>query len=187
MAFSEDFFYGSLGYGFFSILTLYIEEIRMLRDTANDYNEKALQKNYIYNESFLNDRNGFYEKQYDKYKNVSDDYKKLNPANSLNTKSHKTIVIVYQFVISKVITLALDQLFITFEGKFKATTKVSLIINIVFIVMVTIGFCLIWIPFVLEENETIFKTKNMLSIIPNNILISLPHINNMLGIDEENT
>ena len=184
---SVDFFYGSSYYGFFTILTIYIEEIRMLRDTVNDYNEKAVQKKYIYNESFLNDPNGFYEKEYDKYKDVSEDYKKLNPVNTLNTRSHKTIVIVYQFVISKVIVLALDQLFFTFEGIFNDTTKVSLIINIVFVVVVTIGFCLIWLPFVLEENETIFKTKNMLSIIPNDILISLPHINNMLGIDEENT
>ena len=157
----------------------------MLRDTVKDYIEKAQQKNYYYNESFLNDPNGFYELINNKYENVSD-YTKLNPVNALNTKSHKTIVIVYQFIISKVVTFALDKLFITIEGIFNDTIKVSLIINIAFIIIVAIGFCLIWIPFVLGENETIFKTKKMLSIIPNDILISLPHINNMLGIDEEN-
>jgi hypothetical protein len=41
------------------------------------------------------------------------------------------------------------------------------------------------LPYVQRENETIFKTKNMLSIIPNEILINLPHINIMLGIDEQ--
>ena len=83
-------------------------------------------------------------------------------------------------------TLALNKLFITFEGIFDLTDKVSLIINVVYIAVVFIGFFFIWLPFVLEENETIFKTKNMLSIIPNEILISLPHINIMLGIEEEN-
>ena len=51
--------------------------------------------------------------------------------------------------------------------------------------MITIGFFLIWLPFILMENETMFKTKNMLSIIPNELLINLPHINAMLGIEEE--
>ena len=59
------------------------------------------------------------------------------------------------------------------------------IVNIVFILVVALGFSLIWVPFVVKENETIFKTKNMLSIIPNEILITLPHINVMLGIDDE--
>ena len=68
---------------------------------------------------------------------------------------------------------------------FSETNQVSLIINIVFIIVVSVGFLLIWLPFVLEENETIFKTKNMLSIIPNEILINLPNINIMLGIEEQ--
>ena len=95
------------------------------------------------------------------------------------------ITIVNRFIISKVMSLSLDELFKTFDGIIKTTTKISLIINIVFIIFVIIGFFLFWIPFILEENETIFKTKNMLSIIPNEILINLPHINILLGIDEE--
>ena len=182
----EDFFYGSSNYGFFSILTMYIEEIRYLRDVVNDYISEAQTKNYIYNESFFNDPNRLYQKHYSKYSDVIDDYKQLNPANTLHSHSHKTIFIVYRFIITKVITLVLNHLFLTFEDIFSITTKISLIINIVFIVVVTIGFSILWVPYVLKENETIFKTKNMLSIIPNEILITLPHINNMLGIDREN-
>ena len=181
----EDFFYGTYDYGFFSILTTYIEEIRMLKNTVNDYYAKAEQKNYIYNESFLNDPNGFYNILYDRFNNVSQDYNNSNPVNTLHYRSHKTIFIVYRFVILKIVNLALTELFNTFEGIFELTTKIGLIINITFIGVVCIGFFLLWLPFVFSENETIFKTKNMLSIIPNEILISLPHINSMLGIEEE--
>ena len=73
----------------------------------------------------------------------------------------------------------------TLEGIFENTIKISLIINILFILVVLVGFSFIWLPFVLEQNETIFKTKNMLSIIPNDVLVALPHITIMLGIDEE--
>jgi hypothetical protein len=81
--------------------------------------------------------------------------------------------------------IAINQIFVTLEGIFENTIKISLIINIVFILVVLVGFSFIWLPFVLEQNETIFKTKNMLSIIPNDVLVTLPHINIMLGIDEE--
>jgi hypothetical protein len=180
----DDFFYGTSDYGFFSILTTYIEEVRYLRDTVREYIVLSRQKGYTYNESFLNDPNGYYEDIL--YANHShDEYRALNPANTLNTNSHKTTFIVYRFIISKVILLALESLFSTFDGIFASTTKVSLIINFAFMLFVIFGFCIIWLPFILRENETIFKTKNMLSIIPNEILISLPHINYMLGIDED--
>ena len=182
----SDFFYGTSDYGFFSLLTTYIEEIRILKDSVDEYIIKSKEKNFAYNESFFNDPSEKYEKLYEKYRDVEEEYRSLNPANTLNTTSHKTIFIVYRFIIAKVITLFYSKLFITFEGIFSATTKISLIINISFMIVVLIGFSSLWIPFVIEENETIFKTKNMLSIIPNEILITLPHINIMLGIDEEN-
>ena len=178
----DEFFYDSAEYGFFTILTMYIEEIRDLRDIVDDYMVKSEARNYTYNESFYNDPTGCYEIL---YKNQPEDYYRLNQVNTLRSPLHKTIFIVYRFIIAKVIMITIDKMFLSFEGIFEATTQTSLIINIVFILIVALGFSLIWVPFVLRENETIFKTKNMLSIIPNEILITLPHINVMLGIDDE--
>ena len=178
----DEFFYDSAEYGFFTILTMYIEEIRELRDITDDYIVKSEARNYTYNESFYNDPTGCYEILYE---NKTEDYSRLNPVNTLSNPLHKTLFIVYRFIISKVIMIAIDKMFLTFEGIFETTTQTSLIINIVFILVVALGFSLIWVPFVVKENETIFKTKNMLSIIPNEILITLPHINVMLGIDDE--
>ena len=181
----KDFFYDSSDYGFFSILTIYIEEIRMMRDKIDDYIEKSKQKNFTYNESFYNHPGNLYEEIYAQNED-KDYYRKLNPANTLSSPSHKNLLIVYRFVITKVIILAIKRMFLAFEGVFSDTNKASLIINILFILVVSLGFLLIWIPLVLKQNETIYKTKNMLSIIPNEILISLPHINIMLGINEDN-
>ena len=85
----------------------------------------------------------------------------------------------------KIVQSALDNLFDAIHEAFEETTTVCYIINITFMALVTIGFFLFWLPFVLGENDTIYKTKNMLSIIPNEVLFTLPHINIMLGIDEE--
>ena len=182
---SSDFFYGTSDYGFFSILTSYIEEIRMLKDITDEYIKKSEAKGYTYNESFYNSPEGQYDEIYQKHRGDAD-YRELNPANALHTPSFKTILITYRFIIARVMILAYSKLFEIFEGMFSTTTKISLLINIGFIIIVLIGFLFFWLPFVLEENETIFKTKNMLSIIPNELLITLPHINIMLGIDQEN-
>jgi hypothetical protein len=43
---------------------------------------------------------------------------------------------------------------VTFEGIFDNTIKISLIINIIFILVVLVGFSFIWLPFFLEQNES---------------------------------
>jgi hypothetical protein len=184
--YSSDFFYGTSYYGFFSILTSYIEEIRILKDTVDEYIIESSAKNFSYNESFLNCPEGQYDEISNKYNNVIEDYKRLNPVNALNTNSFKIILVIYRFIIAKVMNLAYSKLFVVFEWMFSTTSKISLLINLGFILIVIIGFLFVWLPFVLEENETILKTKNMLSIIPNELLMTLPHINIMLGLDEEN-
>ena len=184
----DDFFYGTTKFGFYSVLAMYIEEIRTIRDYVDNLYLEAEKNNFAYNESYFQDPKGNYERFKQKYNTsteVFSKYERLNPAHIFSTDTHKTLLIVYRFIISNVFTLLIDESIETFEEMFSETNQVSLIINIVFIIVVSVGFLLIWLPFVLEENETIFKTKNMLSIIPNEILINLPNINIMLGIEEQ--
>ena len=185
----SQFFFGTPDYGLLSVLAMYIEEIRIIRDKADELYKQANLKNYLYNESYFQDPKGNYEKFKTKYNNTPEqlaDYEHSNPAKIFGTDEHKILLIVYRFIISNVLTLLINKSYETFEEMFEATDEVSLIINIIFIIVVSLGFFVIWLPFVYRENGTIFKTKNMLSIIPNEILINLPHINVMLGIDEQN-
>ena len=55
--------------------------------------------------------------------------------------------------------------------------------NILFIIFIFIIFIFVWIPFVFVENRDLNKIKNMLSIIPSDILINVPDNNNQLGLD----
>ena len=111
-------------------------------------------------------------------------YNQTNPALILQEDTHKITVIIYRYVVMKVVQSALDNLFDAIHLAFDKTSEISIIINIIFICIVVIGFFAMWLPFVLGENETIYKTKNMLSIIPKEVLITLPHINIMLGIED---
>ena len=111
-------------------------------------------------------------------------YNKTNPALILQEETHKIAVIIFRYVVMRVVQSALDNLFVAIHSAFDDTTTISLIINCIFIGIVAIGFFAMWLPFILRENETIYKTKNMLSIIPKEVLITLPHINIMLGIED---
>ena len=182
----EQFFYNTSNYGFQAVLTTYIEEIRIMRDLEKYYLQEAKVYNFTYNESLIGTAGE--TKHYD---DIKDDeelmkiYNKYNPVLILQEETHKTSIIIYRFVVMKVVQSALDNLFDAIHVAFDETTTISYVINIVFMVVVLLGFFAMWLPFVLGENETIYKTKNMLSIIPNEVLFTLPHINIMLGIDDE--
>ena len=182
----EEFFYNTSNYGFQAILTTYIEEIRIMRDLEKYYLQNAEKFNFTYNESLIGTAG-----ETKHYANIMDNetlmeiYNSYNPVLILNETTHKTAIIIYRFVVMKIVQSALDNLFDAIHSAFEDTIRIGLIINIVFIALVCIGFTALWLPFVLGENETIFKTKNMLSIIPKEVLFTLPHINIMLGIDDE--
>ena len=180
----EYFFYNTSSYGFYSLLTAYFEDLRTLRD----YLEKQMGKNvynYTYNESYFNTE--YYANYYAdcmKEDNCTK-YNETNPAQALSTDLHSRLLIVFKYVFVEISDKLLENLTQTINDAFDKTSVISLIINIIFMVVVFVGFCFVWLPFVAGENETIYKTKNMLSIIPKEILVTLPHINIMLGIDDE--
>ena len=179
----DQFFYNTSTYGFQAVLTTYIEEIRIMRDLQKYYLENALKYHFEYNESLIGTK--FQKHLYPEDESLMEIYNRYNPVLILNEDTHKNSIIIYRFVVMKIVQNALDNLFDAIHDSFDDTKLNSYIINIVFMVVVTLGFFLFWLPFVLGENDTIYKTKNMLSIIPNEVLFTLPHINIMLGIDEE--
>ena len=179
----DEFFYNTSTYGFQAVLTTYIEEIRIMRDLQKYYLENAAIYGFLYNESLIGTK--FERFLYPEDNATYQLYKQFNPVLILNETTHKHAIIIYRFVVMKIVQSALDNLFDAIHVAFDDTTTVSYIINITFMAVVTIGFFLFWLPFVLGENDTIYKTKNMLSIIPNEVLFTLPHINIMLGIDDE--
>ena len=158
---SGDFFYNISYYGFDAINMRFLEDLRNIYYLGNK----------IYNN--FTDDNDIFDKKKNLEKIIEDEKYKVN-------------IIIYRFIIMKIISHSLDELFKAVNINFDETRTISLIINIIFIVVFFIEFIAFWLPFVLEENETIYKTKNMLSIFPKDILLDLPNINSKLGLDGNN-
>ena len=179
----DIFFYGSSKHGFFAILTAFVEEARMLIDRIDKYYEIAEKKNFTYNESLVNDPSGFYEDLIKQYENNMDEYNKYNPVNILKTDSHKELLITYLYVNTQVYSNLISESLKQFEQLFAKYNSINLILNILFIIVVTLGFVFIWIPFLFNVNKTFSKFKTMIYIIPNELLMNIPNINSLLEIE----
>ena len=158
---SNSFFYNITYYGFDAIT------MRFMEDISSIYNHGYK----IYNDKNNENNESLIKKELKQI--FSDEKYKMN-------------VIIYRFVIIEVIKQSLDKLFDNFKIIFDDSMKLSLIINIVFMSVFVVGFIIFWIPFIFGENETLYKTKNMISIIPKDILFNLPNIRLKLGIEVDN-
>ena len=65
----DEFFYKSSGFGFFTIIATFTEEIRVLKDKADYYYKIADEKNFTYNETYFNCPKSYYD---DLYKALSE-------------------------------------------------------------------------------------------------------------------
>ena len=155
----DSLFYNFSYYGFDSITMSFIEDIRSM--------------NYLANEILNNE-------------NDDDKNKKKELIKIMQNDKYKMSIIIYRFIIMKVIEQSIVKLFDAVRINFDETKRFSLIINIIFMGFVFLGFFIFWIPFIAEENETIYKIKSMLCIIPKFVLLDLPNINERLGIDGQN-
>ena len=131
----------------------------------------------------MNEPNGYYEDYYKQYQNNIDEYKKYNPANVLHSDSYKRLLITYLYINQNVYSFLITESLAQFELVFKKYNDINLILNITFLIIIFVGFIVLWIPFVYSQHKTFHKIKNMLSIIPSNILMNVSHINHLLGID----
>ena len=181
----DEFFYGSSGFGFFTLLANFVEEIRTLKiKIDNNYYKIAQEKNFVYNESYFNSPNGFYEELYEQYSNNLDEYQRYNPANILRTLAHKELFITYNYINTQVYSSLISESLEQFEQVFSKYNDINLIINIIFIILVVLGFIFIWIPFIYKQDKKLQQIKVMLSIVPSELLSNVNNINNLLEIDD---
>ena len=157
----------------------------MLRDKIDNYLLIAQTKNFTYNETYLNDPNGYYDDFYEQYNDNMAEYRKYNPAKILNTDSHKRLLISFLYINIQVYNSLITESLKQYVDMFDKYNLIYLIINIVFLIVVGLGFIFVWTPFIFGQNKEFYKIKNMLSIIPSELLMDLPDINILLEIDEQ--
>ena len=181
----DEFFYRSSGFGFFTIIASFTEEIRILKDRADYYYNIAEEKNFVYNETYFNCPKSYYNDTYDKYKDNLDEYKKYNPANVFKSFSHKEIFITYLFINTQVYSFLISESLSQFGQVFSKYNGINLILNIIFIAVVILGFIFLWLQFLYKQSTNFLYIKSMLSLVPSELLNNVHNLNNLLGFGEQ--
>ena len=110
-------------------------------------------------------------------------YETINPMNLFNSETHKNLIITYNFIFKEIFTLISNKMNLSIEDYFIFNSNVLYALIWLFIGIVSCLYFFAVIPVEVKLNEMIFKTKNMLSIIPKEVLAAMPQIKNMLDID----
>ena len=106
------------------------------------------------------------------------------PIQNFNDNTHFKLCVLFINIFhpnySKLMKAMIDDV----RNNFNKTSLLFLCIPCVFTGIVFLYYVLVFLPFQMQLNQTIYKTKNMLSIIPKEVLASLNNIQHLLNINK---
>ena len=176
----ESHMQGVSTYGIRIVNSIITEEIRKYKNMA----EQLLESNLIVGNLTL------YGSKYWDEQNITNEIKKndklLFRLYLFNNHSyHKDLNIIY---VNNIIPFIEYEYYLTFDSILKSIEYKDFTFIVMFgfiLFAITLLFIILWIPMIININTSIYKTKNMLSIIPMHILASQEKINDLLNIESE--
>lgn len=179
----EAFMSSSSNYGLEIMLTYFVEDIRYAKILTEKKNQQREGSGYIYNLTLLGTTN--FDKLFPEDPTEQEEYLTLLKINDFNYDDvHLNLNIMFK----ELIYPNHDKLRKTYieavQKELKNTRLTYIIIVSIYLGLVFFFYLVIWIPFEKRLNQTIYKTKNMLSIIPKEVLASLTNIHKLLDIGQ---
>jgi hypothetical protein len=177
----ETFMYGSAQFGLKTFVTTYIEEIRHMRNVLSLYLHHQHLYNYHYNLTLTgtNDYNKLWPTNTSEYAM----YNRLNQINVYNWQRTREINYSLLSVINPAYAEICNFLKNTIDSHIIQHKRNLIWLSIGLIIFNMFWFFSFFIPFINGLSQIIYKTKNMLSIIPKQVLINIPNIFNVLNIE----
>lgn len=175
--------YNSTEMGFSVLLSNLIEEIRSIKtDKAilDLYNEKLATK-FIYNYT------EYGTKKYQEYIDSLTDrelYDKYAPFQLYTKKGHRNLKKSYYNLLKPARDFVYSEMTKTLENYIKYNSNLFIYLWYGYAALIVICYISIWKSFEYSLTDVIFKTKNMLSIIPKEVLANVSNIQRLLGINQ---
>ena len=120
------------------------------------------------------------------YRNKKELFDMYNPINLFNNNKMKQLQMLFRFVLIKVFREVIDALSNAIADGFDKKEQLILIMIIAYLVICFGLYILFWRGYVNSLTRIIYKTKNMLLIIPKEVLSSLTSIHKLLNITSTN-
>ena len=169
---------GIMKFGFLLVFSSFVEDIRYARNIF-----KVFLDNHIIVDNFsFYDNEDYLKRIYEKLQSNSTFMSRIT---AYNTETFSRITIYFTNIVMQYMLKERD---ITIKGitEFVNNGHIIYIIFIaVYMAIFIFIFFIYWIPMIRTLNKEIFKTKNMLSILPVQILASLPNIRELLNISNK--
>jgi hypothetical protein len=172
-------------FGLDKILMYFSEDIRNLRGIT--HSARKFQKEFKFNYNYSMYGTPYYESTYlPKDQHTLDIYLEYGPFSILNSNMHDKLRFNFQFLIIPSFTALFNDIM---NGVYKNISNIQLLTLIQTSIegaVLVVLFIFFWLKFIKSLNVSIYKTKNMLTIIPRDVLASVWNIRQLLDIESTN-
>ena len=175
----------STKYGLDLLVSNYLYELRVQKSYFDILLQNAENMNYTYNNTLFgadNYYNKLLEKNMEKenYNNIT--YEELDPFNIYNEEHVFKLSMIRRYLLLPIYNDTLNNFYVSMRDFWSTSYDIFLAIMIVFLLLVSAFYLAYLLPSIYLQDESIYKTKNMLAIIPKDVLTTIPGINKLLNL-----
>ena len=165
-------------YGLSVLLPFFVEEIKEVKLKFEANEKETQQRNCTFNFTLY----GLGTMIEDQSRNCADQ-PQLNPFNYLINKQHDRLVLVFRRLFEPVFQEISRSLTETNVKNQQTQRQINMIVLITYLCVVCVGYLFVWKRIENKVYATIFKAKNMLMILPKEILVGLDSVHKLFGIN----
>lgn len=172
----QQFMSRSTNFGLEVMLTYFVEEIRYAKSLTEKANIERNNIDYDFNLTYLGT---------DQYKQqLPNDMSLLNIEDYNKDDVHLNMNIMFNHLIITNHNALRDNFRNCVNTQLRSMKLTFILVLAAFLGVVVVVYFGVWVPFEKQLNQTIYKTKNMLCIIPKEVLASLTNIHKLLDIGQ---
>ena len=181
----EEISENSTKYGLDLLVSNYLYEIRVQKSYFDIMLLNASNENYTYNNTFYGEAK-YFDKLLEENKrkeNYNDTlYEELDPFKIFNEEHVFKLSMIRRYFLLPIYNNTLNDFYNSMKDFWSTSYDIFLAVMIVFLLLITVFYLAYWIPSIYLKDESIYKTKNMLAIIPKDVLTGIPGINKLLNL-----
>ena len=172
----------STQYGLNLLISYYLNELRTQKNYFDKMLNDANEKNYKYNNSL------FGTDKYDEIINKNAqgfneaEYNEFDPFNIFNEEHVFQLSMIRRYYLLPIYNDTLNEFYKCIRNFWSTSYDIFLAVMVILLLLITTFYLAYWIPTIYSIDEDIYKTKNMLSIIPKDVLATIPGINKLLNL-----
>ena len=172
-------------YGLNLLISYYLVELRTQKNYFDRLIDAANEKNYTYNNTIVGTEFTNIDNEDNSTSNGSfnkTEYEEYDPFKIFNDEHVFQLSMIRRYFLLPIYNDTLNEFYKSINNFWGTSYDIFLALMVVLLLLITGFYLAYWIPSIYSIDEDIYKTKNMLSIIPKDVLSTIPGINKLLNL-----